>query len=239
MDWDGLIEQRNWKRIKSLLLADHSRSETHHCVGYILGLMENNDVEAVKALLNIVAHWKLSPYSQLTGKNYIIGSIQRPNPETKIAMIDTVLNNCEAAQKWCKNNMEIFFRTLMDQKPGTVFDQYYGRFMMDRHTRNALLIHANNTYNLEAFKTVFRDNQKDNHGSLLARACRQEFKELIKFLLPYSNVKGAHKTLWDDYPRDIGVKAIAQLNHVVNEQQQQNFHRILGNVGLKNPNRKM
>lgn len=239
MNWHELLEQRNWKRIKSLLLADHSRCEVRHSAGYILDLMGKNDVEAVKALLNIVSHWKLAPYSQLEGKNYVLGSIHRPDEHTKIAMIDTVLNNFPAANKWCEDNSEVFLRTLMDQKCVSLFDEYYGRFCIDSSTRYGLLISATNMYNLEAFKTIFSDDKKDIHGSLLARACRQEFKELIEFLLPYSNTKEAHKRLWEDYPRNIGVKAIAQLNDVVSEQQRQKLQRILGNTGLSTQYKKM
>lgn len=239
MNWDELIAQRHWKRIKSLLLADHSREQTHKSVGYILDLMEKNDVEAVQALLNIVDHWKLAPYSRMEAKNCLLGSMRRPHDSVKISMIDVVLKNSSAAREWFENNTEMFLQSLMDLTSTDVFTHYYPHCCVDTQLRHSLLISATNSGKTDIFKILFSDDAKDPNGRLLARACRQGQLEIIEFLLHYSNGDKARRVLWDEYPRDTAVKAITQLDIVVSSQQHQKLNRIIGHTNEARAQKKM
>lgn len=239
MNWDELIEQRNWKRVKSLLLADHSREQTHKSVGYILNLMERNDVEAVGALLNIVEHWRLLPYSSLECKNYVVGSIRRPHEDTKIAMLETVLKNSSAARTWCEKNTETFFQHLINLSSPQIFDHYYGQFNLDSQQHYKLLTFAIHSKNMNAFKILFSDNAKDPTGGLLARACREEFLDLVDYLIPYSNTQKAYTILWNEHSRDIGLKAIDCLNGCVSARQRHTLQQNLGHIGVLSAQKKM
>lgn len=239
MNWDELIEQRNWKRIKSLLLADHSREQTHKSVGYILALMERNDVEAVGSLLNIVEHWRLLPYSSLECKNYVVGSIRRPHEDTKIAMIETVIKNSSAARTWCEKNTEMFLQHLMNLSSPQIFDHYYGQFDLDSRQHHNLLTSAIHSKKIDVFKILFSDDAKDLNGGLLARACREEFVELVDYLIPYSNIQKAYEILWSGHSRENSLKSINCLNASVSARQQHKLQQVLGHVGGSSAQKKM
>lgn len=231
MNWDELIEQRNWKRIKSLLLADHSREQTHKSLGYILALMERNDVEAVGSLLNIVGHWRLLPYSSLECKNYVLGSVLRPHEDTKIAMVETVLKNSSAARTWCEKNTEIFLQHLINSKSPQIFEHYYGVFDLDTQQHSQLLTFSIHSKNLNAFKILFSDDAKDLNGGLLARACRENFVELVDYLIPYSNIQKAHKILWAACSASGGAQAMDCLNACVSARQNHKLQKLLRSTG--------
>lgn len=239
MNWDELIEQRHWKRIKSLLLADHSREQTHKSIGYILGLMDKNDVEAVQALLNIVDHWNLAPYSRMEAKNCLLGSLRRPHDNVKIPMIDVVLKNSSAAREWSENNTEPFLQALIDLTSTDVFMHYYPHCSVDTQMRHGLLISATNSGKTDVFKILFSDDAKDPSGRFLARACRQGQLEIIEFLLAYSNVDKARQVLWDEYSRDTAVQATNHLDSVVSSVQRQKLNRIIGHTNEARAQKKM
>lgn len=239
MNWDELIEQRNWKRIKSLLLADHSRDQIHKSAGYILALMERNDVEAVGSLLKIVEHWRLVPYSALEAKNYVLGSIRRPHEDNKIAMVETVLTNCSAARTWCDKNPEIFLHHLMNARSPQIFEHYYSEFDLDPRQHYNLQTLSIKNRDIDAFKILFSNDRKDPNGSLLARACREDFLELVDYLIPYSNTEKAHKILWEECSRETGLKAIDCLNASVSARQRHTLQESLCGTGVSSVQKKM
>ena len=241
MNWDELIEQRNWKRIKSLLLADHSRTETHKAVGYVLQLMAQNDVEAVEGILTVLGHWKLSPYVQLEGKKYCLGSVMRPSTEVKIQMMTTVLSVCDAAKQWQIQNPEIFLRTVMDLHCIEIFNSAYALTgIQPSHVVRELLIYAANSQNLEAFKSLFAENAQDPDGVWMARACRSQHVALIEFLLPYSNIKKAQSILYTDYPDPNRTVFLETLQTILNAKQHEKITQVVDqNESLATKTRKM
>lgn len=229
MNWDELIEQRNWKRIKSLLLADHSRQSTHKAVGYVLQLMSQDDVEAVEGILTVLNHWKLAPYTQLEGKNYCLGSVRRPSADVKHRMMTTVLSVCDAAKQWQTQNPETFLRAVMDLECIRTFENAYTLSgIQPSHVIRELLIYATNTKNLDAFKSLFTEHAQDQDGIWMARACRIQHVQLIEFLLPYSNIKKAQSILYTEYPASHHSVFLDTLQTVLNAKQNAKITQVVG-----------